>query len=1467
MIIDGVLGSQCVDSSGEILDVEGADISDLEEGKGVLNYEHKGAEDKTSNGQEIVGKILTAKKVFKESDCDNARQRAFWKKVRHPFIYGVCRLYDGAGHEGAKALAAQIRDHHANNEPILVRFSVEGSTLEKEGNTLKRSVIRRVALTLKPCNKTADSGLIEDPNAPAGFEKKPGSRVGDILADIAEDAKKMEHQHPGFTKLGGVTETEYSEFTEEDHAGLIKSLAKLKAMRKALEAGSYDAAPSTLTQGAALQREDRHGLKNRAMKSLKSYLDKQEGFDRAQLVTILKQDLPEASDDFIDHFANIAEDYHVKLRKDEAPAKKPAARRTRKPKLSDLTVQGVPVVLSDRYKKGKNGGPFIDQNEGTLHTAQGVFPLNMVDPPHPHQANRVISLGQDPKQAITDTFQQALAKTRDAHQRAMAHWMPLNERFRTGQVSPELVSHAILFSLMSPGNPVAMQEHMFSHAVDAMHAHGLGAVTNANQWRKVGKDWLKRNWKAGEPGQLPAHSREYFERLINSVPPGTGVRGLYTKDGRVQSFGKPQQLYEYFGNYLANHHKRIMEAIRDNPGNGQLPARLLSDAHGFGNKLARYTMGMLGAGNVVVPDTHFLRHTFGLQPDLEGNRPGSSPDNATFEHLRATATDSARANDVMEGIDKYYLQHHPSVRAVMADPVLGPYFKQHPEQALFPSFWWHWTSVPGHEAMMGTPNASAANSDVDHQPFWAATEPFRKAEGAYDPFLPIRTAAQHHMWVQEHGEEPALQLYLEHLVPKLLANDALAPTGEPMYATKLHPDDQHQAVLHPEDGFAHGMLNATQRDEIPMSVHEPLNRAVTSWAKYGQGANGDDMAQKVLSIAAQGFGKHIMATEGDELAQHPATRFVLETYPKHFIGKEQEAVVPAAWARFLADPHHRELCGEVPDLDKDHGLFWDNVQDELIKNGLEPRPTPSQPTPLDPWPAEMESKPAWVKGMGAFEALRKRWGETPALLALFSHIAPKMVAESQPTVNPVVMKAEAILIDLKKAFATREQLEKYGRAHADQALREVAPHVNHVYAFHLGPDGKIGRHPAGRFLTAGQHLHVLEDYHGDLGDHLTEGPLDADKLAQISAFKDSHRHEVVPLSEMLDGQRPELWTPPDFQPRPPSVFEVVRHGQETPDHLEFVGGVGHLNGVPLKPEQLKAILHHARNGHAAVRYKHNEQESKVLKMELVFQTLMKGTDPQSAENVHSALDRLDQLVRDGLLEPHHAEALRNHAFKDPMTGNVMGNKFAYQDFLNRTQGRGGIHVVMDGNDFKSVNDKFGHETGDHAIKAMGGALRSAMDEAVGQGEGKLFRVGGDEFAAHVPTHEHAARFARALRDKLEALTPIQGTHRLSMGLGFGADPHSADLALYEAKKQKYDPAGMAGNDSRKWVSKFAPGAAPSFAHSLVPGFEGPVPLHTASSLPVKPPPEPMPKPPAPEPLKIVKPPVPSAPAATAPHPA
>ena len=262
MLIHGVAAAQTIDSTAEILSVEGADVSSLDTDDGiVINYEHQGGNDEGS-GNDVVGKVLTIKKIYKASDCENEFQRKSWTKLQVPFIYFTGRLFDGAGHEGAKALAAIIRDCSANNEPIIIRWSVEGSTLKREGPVLKETIIRAIAATRKPANKAASTEILLDPKAPEGFETNPNKEDKSTLDALV--AKKSEAlEHPLYRRLAAPVEVEELVDREECQA-LENSLreALVAKLTKATIAGTTDVAPSYLSGGACLQREDA-GLSHR----------------------------------------------------------------------------------------------------------------------------------------------------------------------------------------------------------------------------------------------------------------------------------------------------------------------------------------------------------------------------------------------------------------------------------------------------------------------------------------------------------------------------------------------------------------------------------------------------------------------------------------------------------------------------------------------------------------------------------------------------------------------------------------------------------------------------------------------------------------------------------------------------------------------------------------------------------------------------------------------------------------------------------------------------------------------------------------------------------------------------------------------------------------------------------------------------------------------------------------------------
>lgn len=147
--IDACVGSELKDTQGETLSVEGADITELEAGRGKWNDNHgKGFFNS-------LGRITGAKKIFKAEDCENDRQKYYWDKLKAPYIYAKGYLYDDEDHSNAKAAAAIIRNIHKTDAPLKVKASVEGGVIArgvKDPSLLARTKIHSVALTFTPAN-------------------------------------------------------------------------------------------------------------------------------------------------------------------------------------------------------------------------------------------------------------------------------------------------------------------------------------------------------------------------------------------------------------------------------------------------------------------------------------------------------------------------------------------------------------------------------------------------------------------------------------------------------------------------------------------------------------------------------------------------------------------------------------------------------------------------------------------------------------------------------------------------------------------------------------------------------------------------------------------------------------------------------------------------------------------------------------------------------------------------------------------------------------------------------------------------------------------------------------------------------------------------------------------------------------------------------------------------------------------
>jgi diguanylate cyclase (GGDEF)-like protein len=121
-------------------------------------------------------------------------------------------------------------------------------------------------------------------------------------------------------------------------------------------------------------------------------------------------------------------------------------------------------------------------------------------------------------------------------------------------------------------------------------------------------------------------------------------------------------------------------------------------------------------------------------------------------------------------------------------------------------------------------------------------------------------------------------------------------------------------------------------------------------------------------------------------------------------------------------------------------------------------------------------------------------------------------------------------------------------------------------------------------------------------------------------------------------------------------------------------------------------------------------------------------------------------------------------------------------------------LMMDLDNFKEVNDTFGHLAGDTVLRAVAEALTGATRR-----EDVAARYGGEEFALFLPgrTAEQASRIAERIRaavDEIRAAAPgIAWPLRVTLSVGVAAYPENgqdhhaileqADLALYRAKRE------------------------------------------------------------------------------------
>src|SRR5882724_219913 len=154
------------------------------------------------------------------------------------------------------------------------------------------------------------------------------------------------------------------------------------------------------------------------------------------------------------------------------------------------------------------------------------------------------------------------------------------------------------------------------------------------------------------------------------------------------------------------------------------------------------------------------------------------------------------------------------------------------------------------------------------------------------------------------------------------------------------------------------------------------------------------------------------------------------------------------------------------------------------------------------------------------------------------------------------------------------------------------------------------------------------------------------------------------------------------------------------------------------------------------------------------------------------------------------EQLRLQALFDPLTG--LANRAFFHEQLEhavsmRTENESGTAVVfIDLDEFKQVNDQYGHSAGDEVLATLGERLKTVI-----RAGDSVARLGGDEFAVLLTAVREPAEPAIVAERLLEQITaPIDVAGRqlsltASIGIALGSSGSEllkqADAAMYRAK--------------------------------------------------------------------------------------
>ena len=180
------------------------------------------------------------------------------------------------------------------------------------------------------------------------------------------------------------------------------------------------------------------------------------------------------------------------------------------------------------------------------------------------------------------------------------------------------------------------------------------------------------------------------------------------------------------------------------------------------------------------------------------------------------------------------------------------------------------------------------------------------------------------------------------------------------------------------------------------------------------------------------------------------------------------------------------------------------------------------------------------------------------------------------------------------------------------------------------------------------------------------------------------------------------------------------------------------------------------------------------------------------EDHRRLLDTVARLASDALANALHHAMAESHALTDALTGlpNTRALQMRFEEEAARTRrtGRPFQLIMLDLDDFKKVNDTFGHKVGDQLLREIACRLQMQLRDY-----DFLARYAGDEFVALV--HDLTAEQVDDLRQRIERTIHdfsfhVRGNEHARVGVSigaasFGLDGETLDELLVAADQEMY----------------------------------------------------------------------------------